>query len=117
MSAENENPEINVGTAYNHPKWQSITLKLMDYLSSCVIAGHHPDVRENIVFKGGGFSQWANKRYKEKGCVVSIEFKKTFMDEWTGRGFINHILDIRTALLGLLPVLMQELNSEIKWQQ
>src|SRR5690606_25752276 len=94
-----DNPEINIGTAYNHEQWQPIIENFMEHLSQSIITGNHPDVRENVVFKGGGFSQWINSRYKDSGCVISVEFKKTFMDEWTGRAFIEHILEIREALL------------------
>jgi len=107
---EKDNPEINIGTAHNDPKWQPLIQNFMDSLSQGQINGKAPDVRENIVFKGGGFSQWVNSHYKESGCVISIEFKKTFMDEWTGRASIQHIQDIKEALLGTIPLLKDELN-------
>jgi N-formylglutamate deformylase len=110
-SPDIHNPEINIGSANNHPKWQPIINHFMQYLSACTIDGKHPDVRENIVFKGGGFSQWVNQNFSEQGCVISIEFKKTFMDEWTGRASINHIQDIRGALLGSIPILKHQLNA------
>jgi len=108
---EIDNPEINIGTAFNHSKWQPLTKNFMAYLSQCLIAGKYPDVRENIVFKGGGLSQWVNNSYGENGCVLSVEFKKTFMDEWTGRAFINHIQEIRKALLGTIPILTHDLKA------
>jgi len=108
---EIDNPEINIGTAFNNPKWQPLCKNFMEYLSNFSIGGKYPDVRENIVFKGGGFSQWFNSKYSEKGSIISIEFKKTFMDEWTGRANIEHILEIKEALMGSIPLLKAQLNK------
>jgi N-formylglutamate amidohydrolase len=110
-SPSSKNPEINLGTFFNHPKWQAISNKLLGYLSACKINDEYPDVRENIVFKGGGFTQWVNKNYGDKGFVISIEFKKTFMDEWTGRADIGHLMDLNKALRGAIPMLNYELTE------
>lgn len=110
-SPSSGNPEINLGTYYNHPKWQAIGKKFLGYLAASKIKGEFPDVRENIIFKGGGFSQWVNEMYGDKGSVISIEFKKTFMDEWTGRVDVQHLLDINNALNGALPMLNYELTE------
>src|SRR5690606_39131437 len=108
---EKENPEINIGTANNNSKWQPLIQRFMTALSQCQINGKGPDVRENVEFKGGGFSERVNANYQEQGCVISIEFKKAFMDEWTGRASIEHIQDIREALLSTIPVLQDQLNT------
>ena len=42
------------------------------------------DVRENIKFDGGYFAQWIGERFPGTVCNLCIEFKKFFMDEWTG---------------------------------
>lgn len=110
-----ENPEINIGTRYNHEKWNPLAQQFIHLLSHSTIAGKQPDVRENIKFKGGGFSQWVNQHYSEQGCVISIEFKKTFMDEWTGRADIHHILDIKRALRNTLEPLEEQLKSISAW--
>lgn len=103
------NPEINLGTAYNAEKWHPIIDKFKRYLSGCMVNEKFLDVRENVKFKGGGFAQWLTSTYGEEGGIISIEFKKTFMDEWTGRGDIPHILDLHAALKGSLPLLRSEL--------
>lgn len=110
-AASAENPEINIGTIHNDSKWAGLTQKFISYLSHARIAGRRVDVRENIKFKGGGFSEWVNERYSDKGCVLSVEFKKTFMDEWTGRVDVAHLHDLKKMLEGSLPLLMSELES------
>ncbi len=111
VSPSSESPEINLGTFYNHAKWQPICKEFLGYLSACKIADEFPDVRENIVFKGGGFTQWVNKNYGDQGCVISIEFKKTFMDEWTGRANFRHIVHLNRALRGAIPLLNYKLAN------
>src|SRR5699024_9884122 len=102
---------INIGSKYNDPKWSIPTNNFISFLSNSIINGHSPDVRENIKFKGGGFSQWVNQHYSEHGYVLSIEFKKTFMDECTGRGDILHIQDIRRVLIDSIPLLTDDIHS------
>lgn len=110
-ASSSENPEINIGTAHNLSKWRPIIEKFVGYLANSKIKGKKPDVRENIKFKGGGFSQWVIKEYGEYGCVLSVEFKKTFMDEWTGRADYQHIRKINKVLKGSIPLLQFELEQ------
>jgi hypothetical protein len=111
MATREANPEINLGTFYNPIKWAPLLDQFGGYLAHCKIRGHYPDIRNNVIFKGGGFAQWVLKNYGEKGAVISVEFKKTFMDEWTGRGYPAHIDDIHNALHGSLPLLENELRK------
>ncbi|WP_257670523.1 N-formylglutamate amidohydrolase [Parapedobacter tibetensis] len=109
-----ENPEINIGTAFNYGKWQLLGRRVVRFLSYHSILGHFPDVRENTKFGGGTFAEWVNRYYGEYGCVLSLEFKKTFMDEWTGRVDIRHLNDIRMALKGCIPFLLDQLDVQSK---
>lgn len=105
------NPEVNLGTAYNHPTWSPVLKNITGYLSNCQILNNKLDVRENIKFKGGGFAQWVCKEFGEYGGIVSIEFKKTFMEEWTGRANINHILKLQDCIKGLIPMILSDLKN------
>jgi len=104
-------PEINLGTFYNAKKWPPILSQFKGYVAHCKINNKYPDVRNNIIFKGGGMAQWVIKNFGEKGGIVSVEFKKTFMDEWTGRVDMQHVLDINRALKGVVPLMEFELEK------
>jgi N-formylglutamate deformylase len=106
-----DNPEINIGTGHNHREWNALSERFIRFLSHTTINGNRPDVRENIKFRGGGFAQWVNTHFGNYGCVLSVEWKKTFMDEWTGRLYPAHLADIRQALLASLPCLLDELEQ------
>jgi N-formylglutamate deformylase len=80
-----ENPEVNVGTgAEGLPGWRPVVEAFLDSLSSYEFQGRKLDVRENVKFKGGYFSRWILEQFPDRVCVLAIEFKKFFMDEWTG---------------------------------
>lgn len=96
-------PEVNLGTAWlDRERWAPVIQALADGLR----AGGTPDVRENVRFKGGHMVQWLSQRYGGRVCPIAIEFKKTFMDEWTGVPFPGAIEARRRALAATVaPVL------------
>lgn len=114
MASIRENPEINVGTGFNHQKWKPLGYDLTKFLTHHHIGGRFVDARENVKFKGGGFSEWINQHYGEYGCVLSLEFKKTFMDEWTGRVDVQHLHRIRSILSGCIPFLLDKIDDVAK---
>ncbi|MGV3760982.1 N-formylglutamate amidohydrolase [Parapedobacter sp.] len=113
-AAIGENPEVNVGTAHNHERWQWLGRQFTRFLAHHQIDKLFADVRENVKFKGGGFSEWINRNYGEYGCVLSLEFKKTFMDEWTGRVDIGHLRQLRSMVAGCVPFLLDKLDDIVK---
>jgi len=81
-----ENPEIIIGTSnMKIAKWENIvsvvetTFKNEDYF------GKHLDVRKNVKYSGGNFARWIHHNFPNSACVISIEFKKIFMNEWSGK--------------------------------
>lgn len=110
-----QNPEINVGTQnMNKEKWKPTVDALIESLKEFDYDGRHLDVRENIKFKGGYFGQWLYQQYGDKIAPVSIEFKKFFMDEWTGEPFSKDIALIAKLLeSSKMPVLkkVEELKA------
>lgn len=94
-----ENPEINLGTgSLDCDRWAPVVDAFVDSMSSQTISGQTPDIRENVKFKGGNFSGWAHSNFGEHACVLAIELKKVFMDEWSGEPFDAHLADLRSAL-------------------
>ena len=69
------------------------------------------DVRENVKFQGGHVSRWAHETFPRSACVLAIEFKKFFMDEWTGAPDWDAITSIRKALESAVPGILAQLGS------
>jgi hypothetical protein len=79
------NPEINIGTGtMDRERWAPVVDPFIEALRSFDYGGRHLDVRENIKFHGGNHPRWGHENYPASACVIAVEFKKIFMDEWTG---------------------------------
>ncbi|MEJ7602448.1 MAG: N-formylglutamate amidohydrolase [Kofleriaceae bacterium] len=101
------NPEINIGTgSMDRARWGSLVDR---FCADLAAAAPIPDVRENVKFQGGQLSRWVHATFPTTGCALAIEFKKTFMDEWTGRLDEARHEDLARALAATLPGLLAEL--------
>jgi hypothetical protein len=109
---QDQAPDVNIGT-FSMPReqWAFLVDPLMQAMSDFDFNGRKLDVRENIAFQGKGEqTRFIHERYAGRGCAIALEFKKFFMDEWTGepdpaelaamRRFITHIAHRAEALLG-----------------
>lgn len=93
-----ENPEVNIGTSnMNREHWAPVVDGFIDDLQQFDYAGRTLDVRENVKFKGGFFSNWVHSQFPES-CSIAIEFKKFFMNEWTGEYDKDQHRNIYSAL-------------------
>ncbi|MEO7751646.1 MAG: N-formylglutamate amidohydrolase [Sphingomicrobium sp.] len=111
-TAQDMAPDINIGTfSMPREKWTLLLDPLIDEMRAFEFNGRRLDVRENIAFQGKGEqTRFIHDRYPGKACAIALEFKKFFMDEWTGepdpaeldamRRLIAHIAQRAEALLG-----------------
>ena len=107
-----KNPEINIGTGtMDRRRWAHLVDHFMSDLRGYNYQGRHLDVRENVKFMGRQFATFVHKRFPRSGCVLSVEIKKFFMDEWTGRLDKNKFNAIIDALKSTIPGIQEELNS------
>ena len=100
------NPVVNVGTGtLDRERWGGLVDGFMaDLRDGAAQAGIDGlDVRENVKFEGGQFSRWAHETFGSAACVLAVEFKKTFMDEWTGTPDRDHLDRLRRALAATVP--------------
>ncbi len=107
-----ENPEVNIGTGtMNREKWSPVVDRFIEDLRSFDFMGRSLNVRENVKFKGGYQAKWTHENFPETGCVLAIEFKKFWMDEWTGEKDENKIEAIHNALSSTVPGVLEELKK------
>ncbi len=103
---QSEAPDINIGT-FSMPRefWGPVVDPVIAAMRDFDFNGRRLDVRENIAFQGKGEqTRFVHDRYPKIGCAIAIEFKKFYMDEWTGtpdpaeldamRRFISHAADV-----------------------
>ena len=100
-----ENPEVNIGTGSLNARWAPLVHRFMRELREGAMAAGLPDldVRENVKFQGGRFSRWVHDRFGSDACVIAVEFKKTFMDEWSGEPDREHLRQLKEALAHTVP--------------
>ena len=97
--ADEQNPEINLGTGtLNRERWAPIVDRFIDETKKYNFMGRTLDIRENIKFRGGYFPRWIHENFPNSVCSLSIEFRKFFMDEWTGEPY-NEVIEEIKALL------------------
>lgn len=107
-----KNPEINIGTGnVNREEWKHLVDRFIKDIASFDYNGRNLDVRENIKFKGGHFSKWLSMTYGNKVCCLAIEFKKFFMDEWTGKPDIRQVELIKEVLHSTVSGIKEELKK------
>lgn len=105
------NPQINLGTAHNLPKWNALIQHSLDFVRSQKYLSENIDIRENVKFKGGYLSEYINEKYGNHGCVLSFEFRKDFMDEWSGEPQMERIMAYRQLLMHVVKELTNHLKA------
>jgi hypothetical protein len=85
----------------------------MDALHAFEFCGRNVDVRENVAFEGRGEqTRFVHDAFPETGCAIAVEFKKFFMDEWTGLADRETLVAMRAMLRSALPVLESSLRPQ-----
>ena len=99
-AAQEGNPDIELGLTTADPeRWREVTADFARALQSVPVAGRTPDVRANVRFPTGGhFPEWVYARWGSRVCTISPEYKKIFMDEWTGTADIGALQALETGL-------------------
>jgi N-formylglutamate deformylase len=113
MSDRASNPEVNIGTGtMDRARWAPLVDRFIADLRAFDFLGRHLDVRENVKFFGGQFPRWIHENFPESGCAIAIEFKKFFMDEWTGQPDPagKQLEAIRQALAATVPGVLEVLK-------
>ena len=104
-SPEEDNPAVNVGTgSVDRERFGGVVDDFMEALGSYESSAGPLDVRENVRFKGANLARWTHERYPGLAAVLALEFKKTFMDEWTGEADQARLDELAGLLARTVPV-------------
>jgi len=105
------NPQVNVGTSsLDRQLWLPVIDRFLHELGRPRLSYGALDVRENVKFQGGQFVTWISQNFPETACPLALEFKKTFMDEWTGRVDRAHLNVLRSRLRSATRATLPELE-------
>lgn len=110
-----DNPDVNVGTgSLDRDGWAPVVDAFIEAMSRQRFDGEPLDVRENVRFKGANVAAWTHARYPGVGCVLALEFKKIFMDEWNGepeRGQIDQLAAALAATVAPVTDALERLRA------
>ncbi|MEU1971110.1 N-formylglutamate amidohydrolase [Microbacterium sp. NPDC019599] len=113
-AALEENPEVNVGTgSLDRGRFGSVVDAFIEALGTQSAASGPLDVRENVRFRGRQLAAWTHARYPDRGVVLALEFKKTFMDEWTGQADLARVDELARALAATVPAVESALREAV----
>ena len=105
-----ENPEVNIGTkSLAAPKFRPLIERFIAELRGFDFGGRHLDVRENVKFGGGEFSRFVHREFPDSACSLAIEWKKFWMDEWSGEADDAQRALMRRALVETFDGVREEL--------
>jgi N-formylglutamate amidohydrolase len=105
------NPQVNVGTGTMNRHWAGpVVDSFISSLRAYDFPGGKLDVRENVKFRGGNWPRWIHETFPESGIAIAIEFKKFFMDEWTGEPDPAAVEAIGAALRSTVPGVLDALE-------
>lgn len=106
------NPEINLGTGMmDRKRWAPVVESFLTDLRDFDFLGRRLDVRENVRFRGGHFPHWVRQAFPHSACVLSIEVKKFFMDEWSNELDHQQLDAICCALQSTVPGVLEALQQ------
>jgi len=110
---EADAPVINIGTAsMDRQRWAHVLDPFIAHLKSYDLNGKSMDVRENVAFQGNGEqTRFVHANFPQGGCAIAVEFKKVFMDEWTGAPDPEVLQLFRRMIAESLPVLQASLEA------
>jgi N-formylglutamate amidohydrolase len=112
MADVQANPDVNIGTgSMDRRLWEPVVERFMADLRMCEYADRRLDVRENVRFLGGRFSSKLHESFPGVVCAIAIEFKKTFMDEWTGEVDQRRLDELGAAMRSTIPGVLESLES------
>lgn len=98
---QNDNPDIDLGaTTLNTAVFGGLLDEFAKGLRSQTVRGKPLDVRVNVRWGDGGhFPEWLHAKYGDAACVITLEYKKIFMDEWSHTADILALQELREGFV------------------
>jgi N-formylglutamate amidohydrolase len=106
-------PQVNIGTfSMDRQRWAHVVDPFIERLRAFEFRAESMDVRENVAFQGRGEqTRFVHHEFPRTGCAIAVEFKKFFMDEWTGEADPEALDAVRAMIRSTLPLLEEILEN------
>lgn len=95
-----DNPDIDLGlTTANRSRFGSLIDAFCENLQEQHSDGRRLDVRPNVRYPDGGhWPEWVCANYGDDVCAITLEYKKFFMDEWSGNADLSAVEELKMGL-------------------
>ena len=106
-----QNPDIDLGITTADPAKFSEAVQIVKQGlgQQSTVLGRKIDVRSNIRYPDGGeWPEWIYRNYADHVGVITVEYKKFFMNEWTGEVDLRSLYELRSHLALTLVKLSNE---------
>ena len=105
------NPQVNLGTGtmLDRARWAPVVDAFLCAVRGYAFPAGPLDARENVKFRGRHFARWTHANFPESICVLSIDVKKLFMDEWTGAPNPALVEEIGRAIASTIDPVLEAL--------
>jgi len=110
-----KNPQIILGTTNMPRTYLESIYKIQRKFQENIYEGEKLDCRIDIKYPGGTMSRHLHRQFPGKVFSLAIEFKKTFMEEWSGELYRDKLEDLISALHSIVPLLKRDLI--IDWEK
>lgn len=110
--SQEDNPQIILGTTNMPRTYLESIYKIQKKFQENIYLGKKLDCRIDIKYPGGTMSRHLHREFPGKVFSLAIEFKKTFMNEWTGELYRDKMEELITALQSITPLLTKDLIIE-----
>lgn len=104
-----ENPQIILGSTNMPRTYLESIKKIQKKFQETTYEGEALDCRIDIKYPGGTMSRHLHSNFPGKVFSLAIEFKKTFMDEWSGEIYNDKLETLISALHSIIPLLTKDL--------
>lgn len=106
-----ENPDIDLGfTTFNRHRFGAVGECVRETLAGFRFEDRELDVRENIRYPdGGNFPEWLFSQYGDDVCVITLEVKKIYMNEWSGEVRLKQVYQLFEAMYAMKVRASEEL--------
>lgn len=113
-AAQCGNPDLDLGaTTLDRGRWGGLLERFTAVLREHPMGGRRLDIRENIRYPTGGhFPEWLYATFGGPVCTITCEYKKVFMDEWSGLADIGKVQDLALALARAVDAVRPELAAQ-----
>lgn len=95
-----DNPDIDLGlTTADQNIFKDVIDAFEEELAAHPCKGKKLFVGRNVRYPdGGNFPEWVYEQYGKNVCAITLEYKKIYMDEWSGTADLAAVEDLRYGL-------------------